>query len=197
MRRAIHLAVLIVATLIAVVSVLIALQGWRVDPTPPGGSGAATTPPPVATRTAPRPIGIPARVVIRSLGVDEQLSGLGLEPDGAMTMPDFGSAGWYAEGPRPGDPGPAVVVAHVRGPAGPDVFWDLATLQAGDRVVVRGSLGRAVFVVESIETVDKDALPYDRIWPETDEPLLRLITCGGTPGPAGFPANTVVYARLL
>jgi sortase (surface protein transpeptidase) len=89
------------------------------------------------------------------------------------------------------------VVAHVRGPAGPDVFWDLATLRPGDRVIVRGRRGRARFVVVSLETVLKEQLPYDRIWPDTDESLLRLITCGGTPDPngAGFPANTIVYLR--
>ena len=53
------------------------------------------------------------------------------------------------------------------------------------------------FVVVSSETVAKEQLPYDRIWPDTDKPLLRLITCGGTPDPngGGFPANTVVYLR--
>ncbi len=196
MRRLIQLAVLAVAVLIAAAGVLIALQ------LPHAGSsgrplGDPTTSATHPTEPKPRRIGTPTRVVVPAIGADETLTGLGLQPDGAMEMPDFGSAGWYDEGPRPGAAGAAVVVAHVRGPGGPDVFWDLATLEAGDRVVVHGTRGRVRFVVESLETVAKQRLPYDRIWPDTDEPLLRLITCGGTPDPngGGFPANTIVYLR--
>ena len=90
-----------------------------------------------------------------------------------------------------------MVVAHVRGPAGPDVFAGLSTLESGDLATVHGTRGEVTFVVRSKQTVDKEHLPYDRIWPETDEPLLRLITCGGTPGPNGFPANTVVYLQRV
>ncbi len=198
MRRLIQLAVLAVAVLLAAAGVLIALQ--LPDGAPSAGPAAGPTASAPATPPAapkPRRLGTPTRVVIPAIGVDESLTGVGLQPDGAMEMPEFGSAGWFDEGPRPGAAGAAVVVAHVRGPAGPDVFWDLATLRAGDHVVVHGTGGRARFVVESLETVAKEQLPYDRIWPDTDEPLLRLVTCGGTPDPngGGFPANTIVYLR--
>ena len=49
--------------------------------------------------------------------------------------------------------------------------------------------------MDRIEQVKKTELPYDRIWVESDRPLLRLITCAGTPGPNGFPENTIVYAH--
>ncbi len=197
MRRLIQLAVLAVAVLLAAAGVLFALQLPDAEPSDDPAAAPTTS---AATRLAepkPRRIGTPTRVVVPAIGVDESLTGLGLEPDGAMEMPAFGSAGWYDEGPRPGAAGAAVVVAHVRGPAGPDVFWDLATLREGDRVVVHGTRGRARFIVEALETVGKEELPYDRIWPDTDEPLLRLITCGGTPDPngGGFPDNTIVYLR--
>ena len=59
------------------------------------------------------------------------------------------------------------------------------------------TVSAATFVVVTVETVAKDALPYERIWPDSTEPLLRLITCGGEPFPqGGFPDNTIVYARL-
>ncbi len=115
-----------------------------------------------------------------------------------MQTPDFGDAGWYDRGPRPGAPGPAVLVAHVHGPAGDDVFARLKELEPGDRVTVRRTDGRSTFVVESVEQAGKTALPYDRIWNDTDRPVLRLITCGGTPDPVTrmYPDNTIVYARL-
>jgi LPXTG-site transpeptidase (sortase) family protein len=113
-----------------------------------------------------------------------------------MRIPDFGDAGWYKLGPRPGARGPAVLVAHVHGPAGDDVFSRLHELQPGDKVTVHRTDGASVFVVESSEQVPKEDLPYDRIWNETDAAVLRLITCGGTyDKQAGYSDNTIVYAR--
>ncbi len=199
MRRTIQLALFIAAAVIATVGVLLALPGLP-SPDRPGPS-ATLADPAFGVGTPSQgalPVGRPTRVVIPAIGVDQALSPVGLEPSGAMTMPDYGAAAWFDRGPRPGDPGAAVVVAHVRGPAGPDVFADLATLRPGDRVTVVGSRGSATFEVRKVETVPKEALPYDRIWPDTDERLLRLITCGGQPFPeGGFPDNTVVYARRV
>ena len=210
MRRplplALFLVALLVTLLVTVAGVLVAVDLARPgDPAaapstaPRSTPSAAHAPHHGAERPTPRPvdIGRPTRVVVPAIGVDEPLTGLGLQPDGAMEMPAFGSAGWYDEGPRPGAPGGAVVVAHVRGPAGPDVFAGLDTLRPGDRATVHGTEGQVTFVVRAKQTVAKERLPYDRIWPGTDEPLLRLITCGGTPGPHGFPANTVVYLKKV
>jgi LPXTG-site transpeptidase (sortase) family protein len=137
-------------------------------------------------------------VVIPAIHVDENLDAVGLKSDGAMQTPDFGDAGWYDPGPRPGASGPAVIVAHVHGPDGDDVFAELHTLEAGDTVVVRDTKGTSTFVVDAVEQARKEALPYRRIWSRTDEPVLRLITCGGTPDPVTrmYPDNTIVYAHL-
>jgi LPXTG-site transpeptidase (sortase) family protein len=159
---------------------------------------SARVAPAAAAPVAHRRVGRPTRVVIPAIHVDESLSGVGLKSDGAMETPDFGAAGWYDAGPRPGASGPAVIVAHVHGPAGDDVFAELHTLQAGDRVTVRDTKGVSTFVVDSVERARKESLPYDRIWNDTDEPVLRLITCGGKPDPVTrmYPDNTIVYAHL-
>jgi sortase (surface protein transpeptidase) len=130
--------------------------------------------------------------------VDERLYGIGLKSDGAMETPAFGDAGWYDLGPRPGAAGPAVIVAHVHGPVGDDVFARLHELRPGDRITVRRTDGASTFVVDSVEQAPKEALPYDRIWADADEPVLRLITCGGKPDPVTrmYPDNTIVYAHL-
>jgi sortase (surface protein transpeptidase) len=155
-------------------------------------------PPPVSVTHEARPVGKPTHLTIPAIGVSEKLHGVGLKSDGAMQTPDFGDAGWYDLGPRPGAPGPAVVVAHVHGPAGDDVFARLHELEPGDRVTVKRTDGTSTFVVESVEQAGKDALPYKRIWNDTDRPVLRLITCGGTPDPVTrmYPDNTIVFARL-
>jgi hypothetical protein len=158
----------------------------------------AAAPAAPALAPAPRRIGRPTRVVIPAIGVDEDLDAVGLKPDGAMQTPDFGDAGWYDPGPRPGAPGPAVIVAHVHGPDGDDVFAELHTLEPGDMVVVRDTKGTSRFVVDAVEQARKEALPYHRIWNRTGEPVLRLITCGGKPDPVTrmYPDNTIVYAHL-
>ena len=167
-------------------------------------SKATTDPAPASPATFAEPAapvtdaGRLTRVEIPAIDVHEKLHGVGLNADGSMQMPDFGDAGWYDLGPRPGAPGPAVLVAHVHSPAGPDVFWDLQELEPGDLVTVERTDGTSTFVVERSEQVPKDDLPYQRIWPKTDDSVLRLITCGGEFDPqiGGYPDNTIVYARL-
>lgn len=150
-----------------------------------------------AAPTPPVRVALPTRLQVPAIGVDENLSARGLKADGSLDTPDFGDAGWYRPGPRPGEPGGAVVVAHVHGPDGPDVFWNLAKLQPGDVIRIHRTETVATFVVDSVDDVPKEQLPYDKIWPDTDKPLLRLITCGGKRLPeGGYPDNTVVYAHL-
>lgn len=199
----------IVRTTIVTATAWVALSGLtgssRTEPPEPQVPApvvvAPVTPAPApatVTVAEPRPVGKPTRLTIPAIGVRERLHGVGLKKDGAMETPDFGDAGWYDRGPRPGAPGPAVLVAHVHGPAGDDVFARLHELEPGDRVTVARADGRSTFVVESLEQADKDALPYERIWNDTDRPVLRLITCGGKPDPVTrmYPDNTIVYARL-
>lgn len=162
----------------------------RLLPLPP-------TPPRPAAPRPQRRVAVPTRIEVPAIDVDERLEGRGLRADGAFDTPDFGDAAWYDAGPRPGEPGGAVVVAHVHGPDGPDVFWELASLRPGAVVRVHRADGMvAIFVVDEVEDVPKERLPYDRIWPRTTAPLLRLITCGGTRTAAGYPENTVVFAHL-
>lgn len=197
----------------AVLGLLLAVAGvigllhdrHRPDPpssgTPVSAAPARYGPLPVLPATpvpsSPVRVPVPTRIEVPAIGVDERLSGRGLKADGSLDTPDFGEAGWYRPGPRPGEPGGAVVVAHVHGPDGPDVFWDLATLEPGDEIRIHRSDAIATFVVDAVEDVPKDALPYPKIWPATDQVLLRLITCGGKRDPQqGYPDNTVVYAHL-
>jgi LPXTG-site transpeptidase (sortase) family protein len=168
-------------------------------PTPTIVTSPAPPPTPAPTHVAaPRHVGRPTHLAIPAIHVDEDLYGVGLKDDGAMATPDFGDAGWYDRGPRPGARGPAVIVAHVHGPAGDDVFAELDELRPGDRVTVRRTDGVSTFVVDSVERAKKEALPYRRIWGETDQAVLRLITCGGKPDPVTrmYPDNTIVYAHL-
>lgn len=146
------------------------------------------------------PRGKPTRVVIPAIDVDVDLVRLGLQSDGSMQVPDFGLAGWYAEGPEPGRAGPAVIAAHVDSRAGPDVFYRLGDLTVGDEIHVAYDSGDDVtFLVDSSETTPKDELPVDTIWPTTNDRLLTLITCGGQFDRTvrHYEANLIVYTTLL
>lgn len=146
----------------------------------------------------PTPVAEPVSVQAPDAGIDTTLIPVGLDQDGEMELPDPGTGAWYDLGPRPGEPGPAVVIGHVDSADGPDVFYGLSSLEAGDPVVVTDAGGeRYEFTVESLEVVEKDALPYEHIWAESSEPLLRLITCGGEyePDNGGYQHNVVVYAE--
>ncbi|MBA2694515.1 MAG: class F sortase [Actinobacteria bacterium] len=168
-----------------------------------GGSESVAPVAPATTSAAVAPasiqVGVPTRVEIPAIDVDEALHGVGLNPDGSMQTPDFGDAAWYDLGPRPGASGPAVVLAHVDSKGGPDVFYRLKDLEPGDRVTVHREDGASTFVVDSLEQVQKDALPYERIWADTDESVLRLITCGGSfdHSTGNYRDNIIVYAHLV
>ncbi len=182
------------SALAAALTIVVGLGGCAQEPDPtPSVSPAVTE---VATPVA-NP-GKPTGVEIPVIAVDEKLHGVGLNADGSMEMPAFGDAAWYDPGPRPGGAGPAVLVAHVHGPAGADVFSRLHELQIGDEVTVHRTDGASTFVVDGSEQVPKEDLPLDRIWIETEASALRLITCAGEYDPkiGGFPDNTIVYAHL-
>lgn len=198
MKRLISAAALALALLAVAAGLFLGLHHPQarpavVQPTPE----ALAAPAPRAIEKPAQRVAPPTRIEVPAIGVDEGLTGRGLKADGSLDTPEFGSASWYDEGPRPGEPGGALVVAHVHGPDGPDVFWELATMQPGDQIRVHRRGAVAVFVVDAVEDVPKEHLPYDRIWPTTDRRLLRLVTCGGTRTAAGYPDNTIVFAHLV
>lgn len=163
------------------------------SPAEPRSSEPAASAPDAAAAS----VGQPARVRIPAIDVDADLVSLGLNDDGSMETPDFGLGGWYDPGPMPGDPGPAVIAAHVDSRDGPDVFFRLKELTKGDEIVVEHAAGgTTTFVVGEAEQQDKDALPVDRIWNDTDDVVLRLITCGGdfNRERRSYESNVIVYA---
>jgi sortase (surface protein transpeptidase) len=142
----------------------------------------------------------PIRIVIPAIEVDAEVISVGLLENGDMDVPPFGLAGWYNLGPAPGAKGPAVIVAHVDTKKGPDVFYHLKELEPDDEILVYGEDGDvATFVVESKEQQLKSELPTDRIWDDTWEPVIRLITCGGEFDRhwGHYLSNVIVYGHLV
>jgi sortase (surface protein transpeptidase) len=186
---------LVIVTVVALAAATAAvLLAARLDRTPGAPTG------PESTTAAPSQLGAPTWVTIPAIGVDSRLVGVGLKPDGAMQTPDFGTAAWYDLGPKPGAPGPAVVLAHVDSKAnGPDVFYRLRELKPGDQVTVHYPDRTITFAVTAKEQTAKTQLPAAKIWNDAKTPVLRLITCGGAfDRKAGsYLDNIIVYADEL
>ena len=168
---------------------------------PDGSWGPVTAPQsPVAAPTGRAAAGVrPTGVRIPAIGVDAtSLIPLKLMGNGELEAPeDFGATGWYAAGTVPGEPGPAVIAAHVDSRAGPAVFFRLRELTAGDEVLVPRSDGSTVrFTVTGVERYPKNAFPTQKVHGPTPDQELRLITCGGAFDQArrSYRDNIVVYA---
>jgi sortase (surface protein transpeptidase) len=141
------------------------------------------------------------RLWIPAIAVSTHLVRLGRLPDGSLEVPhDWDTAGWYKEGPRPGQPGPAVILGHVDSRAGPAVFFRLRELRPGDIVRVGLADGRIlVFRVQRVKRYPKDRFPAEAVYFPTLNRELRLITCGGEFDYASrnYRDNIVVYATLV
>lgn len=105
---------------------------------------------------------------------------------------------WYQYGPSPGQPGSAVLAAHVDLESqGAGVFFRLDELEAGDIVTVEYDDGSAhSFEVEARVRYEKTEIPLDVIFATDGPPVLTLITCGGgfNPSVRSYDSNVVVYA---
>ncbi len=141
----------------------------------------------------------PERLRIDVLDIDAPVGEYGVAPSGQMDVPDnVTEAGWYKHGPSPGEPGSAVLAAHVdlRGP-GRGLFYDLDELEVDDEVVVGYSDGESRrFRVVARSTYLKSELPLDVIFSREGDPVLTLITCGGgfSASEGSYDSNVVVYA---
>jgi sortase (surface protein transpeptidase) len=146
------------------------------------------------------PASPPVRLAIPAIGVATALVRLGLEPGGGMAVPtDFGRAGWFAEGPAPGQVGPSVIAGHVDSRTGPAVFYRLRELRPGQAILVERADGtRLRFVVEQARSFPKDRFPTAEVFGPVPSAALRLVTCTGDFDRVrgSYRDNLVVFARL-
>jgi hypothetical protein len=141
----------------------------------------------------------PVSVSISRIGLHAAVERLGRNADGTVQVPQRpAEAGWYDEGPRPGERGAAVILGHVDSKRGPAVFYQLRTLHRGDVITVGRSDGSSVrFVVDRLERHAKSRFPAVEVYWPTLRSELRLITCGGAyvRSAGGYQDNVIVFAR--
>ncbi|MFC4036479.1 class F sortase [Streptomyces polygonati] len=144
----------------------------------------------------------PTLLSIPDIGVNAPFTELSLGSDGRLQPPpedNANLAGWYGDGPTPGERGNAIVAGHVDTRTGPAVFALLSLVKQGEGVAItRADNTVARFTVDSVETFAKDDFPDQRVYGETQDAELRIITCGGTfdHKKQDYQDNVVVFAHL-
>ncbi|WP_431041472.1 class F sortase [Streptomyces sp. P1-3] len=175
-------------------------------PRPAPAPTASPTPvredPGIPQRGPALPRSAPVRLAIPSVGVDAPFTELALDGAGRLNAPpaeDGNLVGWFREGASPGERGNAIVAGHVDTTTGPAVFWPLSSLKPKEKVTITRADGiEATFTVDGVETYPKNAFPDQKVYGETEDAQLRLITCGGSYDHVArdYTANVVVFAHL-
>jgi hypothetical protein len=147
---------------------------------------------PLGVRPAP-----PVEVRIPDLGIEAPVAPAG-QVDGALQIPPPNEAGWYAGGPRPGEPGRAVIVGHLDTVDGPAVFGALPEIKRGMRIEVDAGNGtQHSFETIGVASVAKSSFPAQSVYAPSRHPTLALITCSGRfdESTGHYEDNLIILAR--
>ncbi|WP_396398737.1 sortase domain-containing protein [Kocuria kalidii] len=135
-----------------------------------------------ATQAPAETVPPPVRVVVDGSPIDMPVVPVGIEDNGAMTIPgNHVELGWYRYGPAPGaDEGAVVVAGHVDTLTEVTPMAQLQDVPAGAEIRVEradGSVQR--YRTESVRHIHKGSLADADLFRRTGEPVLHLVTCGG------------------
>nr|WP_246402431.1 sortase [Jiangella mangrovi] len=141
----------------------------------------------------------PVAVAVPAVGIDTNIVPIAVDAQNVLVPPPYGDAGWWQEGPEPGELGAAVIAGHLDSRDGPDVFYRLGEVAPGDEIVVTlADGGTSAFRVVDVGQYSQDEFPTEAVYGGPDDrPLLRLITCGGEydRGLGRYRDNVVVFAE--
>ena len=149
---------------------------------------------PEAVTSAPEPVWVD----IESVGVTGAgVRDVGVQPNGELEIPGAREIGWYRWSPSPGQAGSAVLAAHIAYDGTDGVFRHLDDVDVGALVTIGYDDGsvREFEIIEKSQ-YPKDELPFDRIFAKDGDPVVALVTCGGTFNRTlrSYDDNVVAYA---
>jgi LPXTG-site transpeptidase (sortase) family protein len=135
-------------------------------------------------------------LTIPRLDLKMPITAVTVHANGAMAVPSRPTEiGWYAYGPRPGSThGSAVLGGHVDSREyGIGPLFGLKQLRRGDEIIIKTTKGRERFRVTTVRLISKQDLDVGDVFKRDGEPVLRILTCGGTyRRSGGYQANIVV-----
>ncbi|MFG1709041.1 class F sortase [Nonomuraea sp. M3C6] len=174
----------------------------RLDAPPPLAAVPVVSPfTPVKTKTA-KVKAQPIRIKIPKIKVNAPIGAVTMDAKGKLGTPPLtkpSQTGWYRGSPLPGELGSAIINGHVSTRKGPAVFDRLRELAKGDQIYVYRSDKKVTrYTVSGIEQASKTSFPTSRVYGNTNNSQLRLITCGGVFNQTAhsYTDNIVVYATL-
>lgn len=144
----------------------------------------------------------PIRIKIPKIKVNSAIGSVTMDAKNALGTPPLtrpNQTGWFRGSPVPGEAGPSIINGHVSTRTGPAVFDRLRELAKGDQIYVYRSDKKVTrFTVSGIEQASKTSFPTKRVYENTSNAQLRLITCGGVYNKTThhYTDNIVVYATL-
>lgn len=157
------------------------------------------------------PIADPVSIKIPSLRIADELVPVGLcaevvkltcpDGKGEMELPPVTETGWYRLGPRPGEPGRAVIAGHVNYEGTPGALGHLPAMKVGDLVTTTAADGTqtsfTVYASRQIPKARYAAETVPLVFTPTGARELALITCSGKVVNHEYLDNTIVLLRAL
>jgi LPXTG-site transpeptidase (sortase) family protein len=144
---------------------------------------------------------VPTRLRVPSLGIDANIEDVGVRSNGEMDVPgNVWNAGWLNTSVRPGEVGNAVMAGHLNSLRGGAVFLQLDKLNVGDKIYVSDKWGwELTFEVAEKAAYEPANAPLDRIFGNSSDRMLNLITCTGDfiPNELTYNKRLVVYTKLV
>ena len=150
--------------------------------TAPFIASTTTAYPPIAPKIEQVNYGLPQRLRIPAIGVDARLESVGITVLGALGAPKIpANAGWYNQGPRPGEVGNSVIDGHFGYEDNiPAVFDNLSKLQKGDSLSIQDAQGTTItFVVSAVQVYAQNQNDSNIFISNDGKAHLNLITCQG------------------
>ncbi|MGI5837208.1 MAG: sortase domain-bontaining protein [Chloroflexota bacterium] len=150
----------------------------RTPTRPPKPTPTATAEP---TKSGVATVAPPKLLRLPTVGIEAAFEFVGLTPEGAMDTPkNPDKVAWYQFGPRPGQPGNAVIAGHVDWAGKVRAFWWLNRLEPGDVVEIIDQKDNSYsFVIKRKQLYDASTAPVQEIFAGSGAPEITLITCGG------------------
>jgi sortase (surface protein transpeptidase) len=140
-------------------------------------------------------------IKIESLGVDAEISPVGLASDGSVDVPKNNYSVGYYNGSTPlGQPGSSLLVGHYA-LGGGAVFNNISSLKVGSTFTVKDSENGNTYeysVVSNQNYLVEDLPMEEILQPSTDKSsVVNLITCGGSYDGSDFSERTLIKAVIV
>jgi hypothetical protein len=143
----------------------------------------------------------PVRMCIPTVHLSANIVPVGLQNDGRLDVPKSSFvAGFFKDGVLPGQPGNVLISGHVDDYKGPGVFYPLKKIQPNALVFLfDANYCYHIYRVEEVEDYFTEEAPLDRIFGDTNEARLNLITCTGiyNRSKKEHEKRLVVYTKLI